>query len=251
MPDQFDDYSKPLVPDEASTMPDPLTEEGIEQIQEEARKSFSLSDRLQDINHRSTSILIFTDMEAVDEYNKINAKAQSLSDDLGKINLAGLSAVVEAATTDETRAAAQSALESALSRKADLQARFDEMESSVAKAREKMLAGSFVIQMKAYPNIAVKVTKRDIRKKFSDPALGRVPDDRVEEADAALHMALLGQAIVKVTSPDGDLEFDRSTIGQELSDSLPPAQWDRLFQTFMRLTLSDEIAKAAVDDPGF
>jgi hypothetical protein len=215
-------------------------------IIDNARNTFRLSDRLKGIKHRSEKVVLFMDVEAVDAYQKLNEKAQAIANAAGAVDLK---------------------TESGPERHAILLAAYNELEPQVETAKVKMLSSAVTVYLHAWPNIAAKVARKNARKKFHDEVLGAVPQDKLSDAAEFVDMQLLGASIIKIVDAEGNVDTlepytegkgskkklvkPRETIGMQLSDDLPPSQWARLYDTYQKLTLTDQIEQAATDDPGF
>jgi hypothetical protein len=203
-----------------------------EQIADDARKSFKLTDRLQGMKHRTIKVPIFTDVEAVDAYSSLNSRVQALVDSAGKVDL-------------EQKGGAE--------RHAALLAEHERLEPELEAAKVRMLQGALSVQLRAYPNIVIKIARRDARKKFIDEATKTIPVEREGEYREYIDLRLLSESILQITDSEGAaLDVGpREEVGKTLSDMLPPSQWQRLYDAFMKLTLTDQIAESATDDPGF
>ena len=217
-----------------------------EEISEQARGTFSFDDRLNEVKHRHAKIMLFTDMEAVDEYHQINARTQAMVDSAGRIDLKS---------------------PGGLERHEALLAEHEKLETQLEDARALMLKSALSVHLHAWPNIALKVAKKEARKKYHDKVLGGVPESLQEEAGEYVDMQLLGASIVKIVDSTGAVDDlaaytvgtgkkqktikPRETIGKKMSEKLPPSQWQRLYDSYQVLTLTDQIGSAATDDAGF
>ena len=203
-----------------------------EKIMDHARKTHSLSDALKGIKHRHTKVILYRDLEAVDAYAELNRKLQAIVDAAGNADLK-----TPAGKATQERLLAEHA----------------KLEPELEELRTTMLSSALVVRLKAYPNIAIKTARRDARKKFHDEVLGGVPPEKEAEAREYIDMRLFGESIVDVVDAEGvPLELDsRAELGTMLPDGLPPSQWDRLYNAFITLTLTDQIGTAATEEPGF
>lgn len=211
-----------------------LTDDAAEKVQSEAREKFTLADRLNGAKQRVTKVLIYTDLDDVDIYNRLNRQAQDLVDAMGRMDL-----------KKEDQAATH----------ARLLEQHNDLEPKVEEAKAAMLKGALAFTLRAYPNIAVKVARRDARKEFVNKATGGL-NEGVEQVQVSewIDMRLLGDSIVEIKDSSGEpvqLGVDRKELGMLLSNMLPPTQWQRLYDAFITLTLADGIATAATDDAGF
>lgn len=222
-------------PDLSPTPDDDPADFDPREIAEEARKSFSLSDRLKGIKHTADKIVLYTDVKAVSAYSALNREIQAITDAAGRIK-------INSRTPADERARHEQLVERATA-----------LEEQMDEAREAMLAGALSVHLQAFPNVVVKMARREARKVFSDPVTGQIPEDRMSDVKEFIDLYLVGNAIAKVVDSGGEI-LDlgpREKVGKLLSDDLPPTQWQRLYDKFTVLTLTDEIGSAATDDPGF
>lgn len=212
-----------------NAQPEPLDPEAIIK---ETQADLTLAGRLKGIKHRNKRVLVFTDLDAVDRYNRVNSQLQSLVDAAGNVDLSS---------------------EGGPDRHQALLDKHNALEPDLDKAREEMMESALAIQLHAYPNIAIKVIRRDARKKFIDPALKEIPEDRIAEYREYIDMRMLSEAIQSITDSNGaQLDLGpKQEVGALLSDQLPPSQWQRLYDEFIQVTLTDQISTAAQNDPGF
>lgn len=223
-----------------------------------ARGTFRASDKLKGIKHRHGVVPLFLDLEAVDDYQKLNQMAQIVTDAAGKVDVKE---------------------DGGAERHAALLEQYNELEPKVEAAKVKMLQSALSIHLHAWPNIAAKVARRKAIKRFYDDSLGGVPPERNVEASEYVDMLLLGSSIMKIVDAEGNVDtlqpyeaevtdehgnvvmkkgkpktrriIPRETIGFDLSNDLPPSQWARLYDAYQKLTLTDQLGENATNDPGF
>jgi hypothetical protein len=221
-----------------------------DKIIKEAKVAFRFSDKLQGFKHRTGRVLVFTDSEAVDAFAALNQRMTMISDRIGRIK--------PLVDDEATRQAYVKQLE-------ELTAEYNSLDPKLDELKIEMMKSGVAIHFQGYPNIAMKVARKKTRKKFHDDAVGGVPADAEEEAQEYLKFLLMGQSIVKIVNSAGEVDtlasyvdkktkkkvVPRDTIGQEMSDQLPPSQWARVEDAYTKVTLTDQIGAAATDDPGF
>jgi hypothetical protein len=202
--------------------------ENVEQIQADAKRTHSLADTLKGIKHRHTRILLFKDPAAADEYRLLNDEAQRVND--------------QAANTKDEAI------------KASLIERYNALEVQLEAAQERMLQSALAVEMRAFPNIAQKVARRKAMNAFRDPITKQIPQEKAGEFAEMIDLILIGDSIQSITDVATKTQLElgpREDLGKMLSDLLPSSQWQRLFDAFINLTLTDELGDAAVRDVGF
>jgi hypothetical protein len=206
--------------------------EATEEIQDRARRTFSLRDRLAGIKHQETKVLVFTDMEVEAEYANIQNRIAFLEN--------------AAARYINTKDAAEEA------QRDSLLAQVEDLQPKREAVLEKMMDAALSIHMRAFPNIALKAARGQQRRKFQDES-GVIPAERIAEANEWIDNKLLGDCIIGIFDRAGhpmDLG-PRDELGKLLSETLPPAQWARVYNAYQALILTDQIGALATDDPGF
>jgi hypothetical protein len=123
---------------------DPDAELDSEAIADGARKSYSLSDRLKGIKHRHTKLLVFLDGDAVDAYAAANNEVENLGEQV----------MLASQAIDPAKPDTQTQYERLLKL-------HDEKEEALEPLRAEMLSSALAIYLKAFPNIAIKVAKRE------------------------------------------------------------------------------------------
>lgn len=231
--------SDALTPDESATTDAPTADDlrpqpplDVTEVQEEAKKSFSLRDRVLGISPATAKVLIFTDPQAVIDYRALDDKAQALVDRAAKTDITKEKAVHDSLVAEYT------ALE----------------EGALEAAKQKMLQSALAIHLRGYPQVSIKVARREARKRFVDKATGDVPLEMAEESQNWVEARLLSDSIVKIVDAEGnnlELDMPRDEVGAFLMDFLPASEWPRVIEAFRRLQISGMMAAAATDDAGF
>lgn len=210
-----------------------------QKIAEEARSTFSLSERLSRGKKKLStgSVLVFLDVEAMQEYSQIHADAK-LQRDL----LESLEKVKDLEPSDREKYDEQLVLVAELNEREEA-------------ARAAMLEEALSVHLRAYPDIAVKVAQREARKIFIDPDTGlfKPEFDSTDSADW-MEKRLLSESIVKVVDHTGaevELDVPKAERGAYFAATLHAAQFQRLMGKYNEVCLVSGISNAAVEDPGF
>jgi hypothetical protein len=220
------------------------TENLIEAEERAAREDFTLADlfggpeRPKALPEKKR--LIFRDLEAVAAYNEAHAAAKRLRD------------MFEAAPRIKRNDTAE---KKAVYREMDAQVKA--AEAIAEDKRVEMLKSALSFHMRAYPNIALKVARKEAQKLFTDPETGLFREGFTQEdSQEWMNLRLFGDSVKKVVRSDGrEVSFGvpKSQLGELLSNSqnLHPASWMLLQQDFEELNFRAAVRQAAVEDPGF
>lgn len=193
-------------------------------IAADAKKSFSLSDRLRGVKLSTRKVIVFTDEEAVTAFAAVTREE------------AGLQAVLGAATEETDRAS--------------LEERQTALTARKEAARTAMLQSALSIHMRAVPDVVVDKARRAARKAYAVD--GTIPDDLLEDANAKQQQIILGHVIHKIVDADGaEADFERDRIAEELRAALPLPQWTRIVRAYNEIVFVDSIGEQATLDPGF
>lgn len=211
-------------------------------VGEEAKADFTLADMLTGNNNilPTKKSLVVRDLEAGTRFAE---RSQAL-DQLKAIFDMG--ALPEDAD-EETR-----------QRFADMEEQISEREAAVEEARAEMLKTALSFHLRAYPNVALKIARREARKLFIDPATGKYLEG-YDQTDVSewIDLRLFGETVQKVLriTDDGPAEVQfgvpKAELGELLSTQLHPVAWAGLFDDYQQLTLRARLADAATRDPGF
>lgn len=184
--------------------------------------------------------LIFRDFAAVDTYNERRAATERLK------------GLYDAAEKPKRNAAAE--VKKAY---ADMAAEIAKAEALVEEAREKMLASALSFHMRAYPQIALKIVRREAKKLFIDPQTGDYREGYTpEDVQEWMDHRLFGETVQKVVTSTGrEVGFGvpKAELGEMFSNAqnMHPTNWQLLKDAFDELTLRAAIRTRAVEDPGF
>lgn len=214
--------------------PDPATEEVV-RIVGEAQKGHSLKDRLRGIKSATRTIVVFTDNEPVEKFALLDQQLTNIE--------ALMNPEVPDDATEEQRAQLEESVRG-------LRDSYAEIEALREEARAEMNAVALAIHLRAVPAPVLKLAKMAADKAYA-LGDGTIPEDKRERWDEKRNRYILGRAIEHIGTPEGDLEFDRDTVAQDLEESLDLVQWARVSRAFSELIYTDQIGEAATADPGF
>ena len=203
-----------------------MLSEHAEDVTTEAKRSFSLRDRLQGMKRAESKIVLFTDPDAARDY----AEQAFAQDQLG--------ALLQAAKPEDDGYD-------------EAQADFDEGQRLLEQKRAKMLESALAVHMRAVPQVVIEAAQRSARKAYALKD-GTIPDEVRERFVQHQNHEILGSVVTRVVDAEGnDYTFDPSEIGDLLLETLPVPQYQRLIQAFNLLVFNDALAQQATDDPGF
>lgn len=220
---------------------DPMAD--IDEIQEKARQTFSLRDRLRGIQTRTAKELVYLDVEAVVLYAQQKAKVDQLRDQLVRLERG-----FERQSELPADAPRPISATDVMNAENDL----GQLVLDLEEIQERMLVNALSIHMRALPQVVLDVATREAKKKFRSAVTKRIEDEQVEEYNLYLDQLCLVESIEKVVDATGaedtNIDFDAVV---DLCNLLGPSQVYRLRQAFKELTFIDGVERAAVEDPGF
>lgn len=223
-------------PPAETTPPAPASaEEEIIRIAGEAQKSHSLKDRLAGVKHTRRVVVVFTDAEPVEKYALLDAQMTNLE--------ALMNPEVPDDATEEQRAQLAESVQG-------LRESYAELETLRDEARAEMNAAALSVHLRAVPSPVIKMARMAADEAYA-LGDGTIPDDVKERWDEKRNRYILGRAIERIGTPDGDLEFDRDTVAEDLEASLDLVQWARISRAYGEVIYTDQIGDAATADPGF
>ena len=115
----------------------------------------------------------------------------------------------------------------------------------------RLAESALAVHLRAVPQVVIQRAQRRARKAYALKD-GTIPEDVREPFFEMQNDEILGQTIVRVVDRQGnDYEVDPKHVGEQLRGALPLPQWDRLMTAFNTLVFNDQLARAAVSDPGF
>lgn len=203
-----------------------LTPETIEKVQTEARKSFSLKDRLNGIKVNTAKHLAFLDESAVDHYIGTKNKLQALATQLEMLQADPLKA------------------ESAMRKLEEHDAQLEVVE----EAKKAMLESALSIHMVALPDVVVEAARRRAAKgaKQQDGTIDQLVFRKYFDIN------LVNNCVVKIVDPQGaEADFEPKTAGELLQGALGTVQWGQVVEKMSALLFNDSIGAVATDEPGF
>lgn len=201
----------------------------VEDIQQQAKASFSLRDRLKrGVKQRRRKVPVFLDLDAADRYATAKAEADGL------IRAAERSGIKEDVRTQLLDAH---------------NAKLDELEA----VRAEMLEETLVIHLVSLPNEIIKAVNAKARLELKAAAKGRpITDEESQELGHTVALRTLAMGIEKIVESDGS---ERREITEDdcaaLEDILGATQWDNLYTTFESMLFTQEAIDAATSESGF
>lgn len=141
--------------------------------------------------------------------------------------------------------------------RAALEAEVERDEAELEEARTEMLKHALAFHMRAYPQVALKVARREMRSMFIDPQTKKIREgydnDDVEEW---LYQRLFGETVIEVKRSDGtvvDFGVPKAQLGEMLATAtnMHPGVWSALKEAYDELMSIAGIRQAAVEDAGF
>lgn len=230
----------------------------VEAEETAARENFTLADLFTGVPRPGAlpekKRLTYTDMEAVEAYSELNDIVRRKR------------AVLEAGAPPEKLkrgASAEAKAEYAEAKKAfdeayaALLAEIEDQEQTLAQLKERMLSTALSWHLRAYPQIALKVARKEMRDLFLDPQTKEIREGYTQDdLNEWMDLRLFGDCVVKVVRSDGqEVKFgvSKAELGEMLSNgsAMHPAIWQTLQQDYDELTLRAGIRMRAIEDPGF
>lgn len=201
--------------------PDLPTEE--ERIATEAKKGFSLRDRLLGIKQAESKVLLFLDLGAVVKYGEAKREHNLL-----KAKLLGNTDGEQEGPNAKT---------------------LKDSEKALDKLKAAMLAESLAVSLRSVPNIAIKAAQREARKAYAVD--GKIPDESFEFFAQKINSLTLVDVITGITDSSGETLKPTIEDIEQLENLLPSTQWDVLNAAVNKLIYRDTVGEQATDEPGF
>jgi hypothetical protein len=223
------------IPETPPTDEQIMSPEFQEKIQENAKKTFSLKDRLQGRTARVGKITVFLNQMNLMRANAMNDTLQRLTDERAK---PGVNAA----------------------RQQELLEEYNALEERYLKIIDDLNADSLVIHLQSIPRIAIdrmerKVIKRyaNINKGKTDPAEMMTPEEIEFDSRKAMEQGQITLAVQRIEDADGALaDLGQGTdVGFTLMSLLSPNEAARLFNTVQQMIFGDDVGRFATDDAGF
>lgn len=194
-------------------------------IAAEAKKSFSLAERLKGVKLTTRKVIVFTDEDDVADYGAAERELLLLEARLGDPEISA----EDRALMDERAAA---------------------LEARKVAARSRMLQGALSVHMRAVPDVVMDAGRRAARKAYAVD--GQIPDELIADANQVQQGYVLGRVVQKIVDSTGAAaEFDRDEVADMLRGSLPLPQWTRIVTAYNAIVFTDAIGEQATLDPGF
>lgn len=198
-------------------MSEEVTDEVVDKIVEDAQADFDLFDNVTEQERVEDTIRLFRDEvsgkklgTAYDGRNAAGIMMRQRSGIIGRI--------------DELEGKTDTELEDG--EKEELA----ELHEEAKALREKLFSTSFTVTLRAFPEVAERVAKRETRKKFIKKGMKQVADEDAEDMERFWIHSLLTNAIVELKQANGAV---RHSVTMEELESLeaqilPKTEWARL-----------------------
>lgn len=228
----------------------------ILEIQEEARSTFSLRDRLVSKNSRRKTTTVYTDAEAgeelgyaVDEeYQGIKSGRRlrrGLIGDLdaleeeGKVLLKRMNASDEVDDKDTARAR-------------EISTETKTLRSKISAAKKRLKGSSIDFTLHTLPKPITKGVKHQTRSHLKIKGKG-IPEALVEDYNEEYSARMLAASTEEWTDHETGETHERLTVEQarDLFNYLPEGQFSRLDETMLTLSFEAAIANAGTDSADF
>lgn len=187
----------------------------VEGISTEARKTFSLQERLENRGMREDTIVLYTDDEHAYAHSAVAAKIEE-------------------------------------ARKAGNEDAVAQLEEKLEQLAELTKESAVTITLQAVPTIVLKDIKRKARRAFVKK--GPIPDEKLEDFLDVYNHYVVGACIRRVVDAEGAVDetnyMDHNNV-KRLEDFLPMSQWDKLWNKVEDLQFADKIGLLSVSNPDF
>lgn len=194
---------------------DPEVTSLIDGITAEAKKTFSLGDRLENRGYREDTLVLYTDDEHAYAHSVVAAKLQQAT-------LRG----------DEDAVA--------------------NLTSQLEQLAELTRASRVTVTLQAIPAIVLKDIKRKARKAFVKK--GPIPEEKLDDYLEVFNHYVVGSCIRRVVDADGAVDetnwLDHNNV-KKLEDFLPGSEWQKLWDKVEDIQFADKIGQLATSDPDF
>jgi hypothetical protein len=216
----------PAKPEPVTTDADAETIAHVKAVQEEARGSFDLLERLAGLHYRRDKVVLFMDAQAGATLEAMELQLQRAHD---------LIATVEPGTPQH-----QGLIET-----------YTAAEEEKLALEAELMKTALSVHMQAIPDPAHDKARRAARKAVGVKG-SVIPEEQRETYVQVLTDQLLGACMTTVIDPSGAQgTFDRTKIGRKLREILPIPQHARLVAKMNDLVFNDALARQATSDPGF
>lgn len=233
--------------EQAETAAEPETiQERVERVGADAKKHYSLRERLRGFKKRTAKVPLFFDLAIMTEVAQAKAQADG---------------IFEMASRPGLEPNRQQEL---LDQHTEALDRYDALKAE--------LAGTMaVVHLQTVPSVASEAAVRRARKrissmrevmvkrmqneKLSDEARAEASEwleDESEHFNAEINVQSLVKGIDHISYPDGGVSVGLTVDDvRELHETLPANQWQQLTVAFENLIFDERVARSAVDEPGF
>ncbi|HET8780741.1 MAG TPA: hypothetical protein VFM66_11755 [Agromyces sp.] len=220
-------------------------QEHIETVATEAKQKFTLRERLSGFKHRTKKVALFLDLEIMQAVTEAKMAADAIFAEAERPG-------IEAERRRELLDAHHVALDA-------MEQITESMKESIAAAHITTMPGPAAERAARKARRRIAVVREVMTARAADKDLPEEQREAAEEwlLDEAAHfqdevtiycLALGG--LSRLAFHDGDMEVDLDGV-RALHETLPTNQWQDLRATFESLMFDEQIARAAVDEPGF
>jgi hypothetical protein len=220
-------------------MSEEITDEVVDKIVEDAQAEFDLFDAVVDRPKVEDSVRLFMD--------EVTGKALGYAVDVPNPNPLGKTIRERSGVIGKI-----DELEPLGSTLAEDVKELAELKKQAADLRAKLVASSFTVTLRAFPEIVEKVAKRETRKRFMKKGEKKFAEDVTEDAERFFLQSLLSAAIVEIKQANGATRSNVTVDELEiLQSNLPKPEWTRLNELLDEVQYSAKIAHDAGQDLDF
>jgi len=219
--------------------PDEDIPEKIEEIQTEAKKTFSLRRRIQKgVSGRTDRVSIPLDIEAVKAVRAARVAVQE-----PRMMIAFWEEQIENGQVEEGKYD-----EALAQKKPELEKLEAELDAAVALMNESVLS----VHLQAIPRVKLKDIRRKVKAEMAPK--GKIADKDMEKFTDRVMFSALKLMITDIKDSSGasaEREEDGAFDVAALQDELVESDYDRLTKAANELIFIDQVGLAGTDDPGF
>lgn len=226
----------------------------FDEIQDEARKEFSLRDRLAGISQRRATVTVYTDAAtgallgvAEDEKDQFDLKT-------GRRTRRGLLGEMDALieSTENAIATIKDDPDAVKAATAALDKEQAALTRKITAAQKKLDSTALVFTLQTLPDIIIRDARRKARKELGLKAKS-IPEDRLEDFTLEHVAQLVSASVSEWTDKQTGEKHAGLTVSQarDLRDYLPRGQFDRLDHAVAKLSFEAAISNSVTDSADF
>lgn len=221
----------------------------VDQIQSEARKTFSLRDRILGTSTRRKMVTVYTDVNAGARLGYVE------EDQFGRKTRKGLIGQLDEFKADlenRLRLLADDDDEAIALLKNEFDEKTADLLSQITELREELAKTAFIFTLQSIPTVIVESMRRKAKKAL-DIKGKNIPEDREDEFAVEYACQFLAASVASWKDAESGETYDSLTVEQahELRDYLPAGQWFTLDQAIAELSIEKAIGNAGTDDVDF